>query len=148
MAAQRPHRPAARDLRLTALIQVGTQLHRELVDVTAQVRAAVATSGVREGLCCVSVPHTTAGVTVNENSDPDVAADLLRWAQDTLGDEHRYKHWERNAGGHILSSLFGCSTTLPVEHGDLALGQWQAVYLVEGDGPRQRTVRVTLVPSS
>jgi secondary thiamine-phosphate synthase enzyme len=129
-------------------IQVRSQRHRELVDVTAQVRAAVRRSGVDDGLCCIYVPHTTAGLTINENADPDVAADLLRWAVEALGDERRFRHWEGNAGGHILSSLFGCSTTVPVRGGDLALGRWQAIYLVEGDGPRERTLHVTLVPSA
>ena len=123
--------------------------HRELLDVTAQVRAAARelaqAAGVSEGLCSVYVPHTTAGLTINENADPDVAADLLRWATELLGDEGRFKHWERNTGGHIFSSLFGCSLTVPLAGGDLTLGQWQAIYLVEGDGPRERTLRITML---
>ncbi|MGH2354905.1 MAG: secondary thiamine-phosphate synthase enzyme YjbQ [Chloroflexota bacterium] len=129
-------------------VRVKTGQHRELVDVTGQVREVVQASGVVDGLCCVYVPHTTAGVTINENADPDVAADLLRWAEEALGDERRFKHWEGNAGGHILSSLFGCSTTVPVRGGELALGRWQAIYLVEGDGPREREVRITVVPAT
>lgn len=103
-----------------------TQRHRELVDVTVQVRAVARGAGVTEGLCCVFVPHTTAGLTITKNADPDVAADLLRWAEEALGSEHRFKHWEGNAGGHILSSLFGCSLTIPIVAGDLALGRWLA----------------------
>ena len=115
--------------------------------MTAQVRAAARelAAGITDGLCSVYVPHTTAGLTVNENADPDVTADLLLWATELLGDENRFKHWERNTGGHIFSSLFGCSLTVPLTDGDLALGQWQAIYLVEGDGPRERTLRVTVL---
>jgi secondary thiamine-phosphate synthase enzyme len=133
----------------TREIRVRSTRHRELQDVTAQVRTATRelaqAVGVSDGLCSVYVPHTTAGLTINENADPDVAADLLLWATDLLGDENRFKHWERNTGGHIFSSLFGCSLTVPLAGGDLALGQWQAIYLVEGDGPRERTLRVTVL---
>jgi secondary thiamine-phosphate synthase enzyme len=125
-----------------------TTRHRELLDVTALVRSAVRRAGVRDGMCTVYVPHTTAGLTINENADPDVATDLLRWAEELLGDERRFKHWEGNSGGHILSSIFGCSATVPVENGDLALGRWQALYLVEGDGPRERQLRVTVLGES
>ena len=129
-------------------IHVHTQQHRQFLDVTAQVRQAVRASGIQEGLCCVYVPHTTAGITINENADPDVAKDLLRWSQEALGDERRFVHWEGNAGGHILSSVFGCSATIPITSGDLALGRWQALYLVEGDGPRDRTLHVTIISST
>ena len=126
-------------------IAVPTRQRRELVDVTAEVRAAVAAAGVQFGLCSVYCPHTTAGVTINENADPDVAADILRWVDEALGDERRFTHQEGNAGGHIMSSLFGCSVTVPVRDGALALGRWQALYLVEGDGPRRRTLVVTII---
>ncbi len=130
-----------------ATLQVRSQRHRELVDITQPVREVVQRSGVHTGLCCIYVPHTTAGLTINENADPDVAADLLRWAQEALGDERRFRHVEGNAGGHVLSSLFGCSLVVPVAGGDLALGRWQAIYLVEGDGPRERTVQVMFMAS-
>jgi|SRR5581483_1524729 len=130
-----------------ATLQVRSQRHRELVDITQPVREAVQRSGVRAGLCCLYVPHTTAGLTINENADPDVAADLLRWAEEALGDERRFRHFEGNAGGHIFSSLFGCSLVVPVQAGNLSLGRWQAIYLVEGDGPRERTVEVMFMAS-
>jgi secondary thiamine-phosphate synthase enzyme len=126
------------------LVRVQTERHRELRDVTAGVQDAVRQSGVADGICVVFVPHTTAGLTINENADPDVCADLLRWVEEALGDERRFQHAEGNAGGHIMSSLFGCAVTVPIEGGELALGWWQAIYLVEGDGPRQRTLRVTV----
>ncbi len=129
----------------TITVTARSTRHRELLDVTALVRAAVRQSGAQDGLCTVYVPHTTAGITINENADPDVAADLLRWAEDMLGDEARFKHWENNSGGHIFSSVFGCSVTIPIESSDLALGRWQAIYLVEGDGPRERQLQVTVL---
>src|SRR5581483_980062 len=112
--------------------------HRELVDVTRQVEAAVAESGVVEGIALVFCPHTTASVTVNENADPDVVADLL-------GDERRFRHAEGNAGGHVLSSLLGVGLTLPVSGGRLRLGQWQAIWFCEWDGPRSRRVQVQVI---
>src|SRR5207237_10207807 len=85
-------------------------------------------------------PHTTAAVTINENADPDVVDDLLRVYVELLGDEKRFRHAEGNSGGHALTSLVGPSVTLPVQNGALVLGQWQAVYLCEFDGPRERNL--------
>jgi secondary thiamine-phosphate synthase enzyme len=126
-------------------ISVPTSRHRELVDVTQQVRQLVRASGVAEGMCLISSPHTTAAVTVNENADPDVPTDLLRAYVDLLGDEARFQHAEGNSGGHALTSLVGPSVTLPIAAADLVLGQWQAIYLCEFDGPRQRTLHVQVI---
>jgi secondary thiamine-phosphate synthase enzyme len=90
-------------------------------------------------------PHTTAGITINENADPDVTADLLDAYAQMLGDENRFRHAEGNSGGHTLTSLVGPSVTIPIERGRLALGRWQAVYLCEFDGPRERTVQVQVL---
>ena len=127
---------------------VATQRHRDFVDVTAQVRSIVANSGARDGLCVVYSPHTTASITINENADPDVVTDLLRAYVDLLGDENRFRHDEGNSGGHALTSLTGPSVTIPVVDGRPTLGRWQAVYLCEWDGPRERTVIVQVVKSS
>jgi len=126
-------------------IAVETRRHRELVDVTGPVQAAVAASGVRDGIALVFCPHTTASVTVNENADPDVVTDLLAAYVELLGDERRFRHAEGNSGGHALSSLVGASLTLPVADGRLALGTWQAVWFCEWDGPRRRTLGVQVV---
>ncbi len=126
-------------------IAVDTRTHREFVDVTSRVAALVSTSGVVEGTCTVFSPHTTASITVNENTDPDVVSDLLRAYVDLLGDENRFRHAEGNSGGHALTSLVGPSITIPVSAGRLALGTWQAIYLCEWDGPRRRTVSVQVV---
>jgi secondary thiamine-phosphate synthase enzyme len=126
-------------------IAVQTGRHRELVDVTDRVREAITASGVGEGIALVFCPHTTASVTLNENADPDVVADLLRAYVDLLGDERRFRHAEGNAGGHALSSLVGASLALPVSGGRLQLGTWQAVWFCEWDGPRSRTLQVQVI---
>lgn len=125
---------------------VATDRHRDLIDVTAQVSRAVADAGVGDGLCVVFSPHTTCSVTINENADPDVVTDLLEAYVALLGDERRFQHAEGNSGGHALVSLTGPSVTIPISGGRLALGTWQAVYLCEWDGPRQRTLHVQVLP--
>jgi secondary thiamine-phosphate synthase enzyme len=126
-------------------LTIPTSRHRDFVDVTDRVEAIVAGSGVGDGICLVFSPHTTAGLTINENADPDVVSDLLRAFDDLLGDERRFRHAEGNSGGHALTSLVGPSVALPIHGGRLELGQWQAIYLCEFDGPRQRTLQVQVV---
>jgi secondary thiamine-phosphate synthase enzyme len=100
---------------------------------------------VADGICLVYSPHTTAAITINENADPDVVSDLLRAYADVVGDEQRFRHAEGNSGAHALTSLVGPSVAIPVQRRALVLGQWQAVYLCEFDGPRQRTVQVQVI---
>jgi secondary thiamine-phosphate synthase enzyme len=128
-------------------LRVQSSQHRQLLDITRQVQDVVRASGVSEALCLVFSPHTTAGITLNENADANVVTDLLGVFTELLGDERRFKHAEGNSGGHALTSLVGPSVTLPVMRGELVLGRWQAVYLCEFDGPRQRTVHVQLLTS-
>jgi secondary thiamine-phosphate synthase enzyme len=123
-------------------LAVQTSKPRDFIDVTERVQALVRTSGVGEGMCVIYSPHTTAAVTVNENADPDVVADLLEAFADLIGDERRFAHAEGNSGAHALTSLVGPSVTLPVAGSRLVLGRWQAVYLCEFDGPRERTLQV------
>jgi secondary thiamine-phosphate synthase enzyme len=123
-------------------LAVQTSKPRDFIDVTERVQALVRTSGVGEGMCVIYSPHTTAAVTVNENADPDVVADLLEAFADLIGDERRFAHAEGNSGAHALTSLVGPSVTLPVDGGRLVLGRWQAVFFCEFDGPRQRTLQV------
>jgi secondary thiamine-phosphate synthase enzyme len=125
-------------------IQVRTRSHAELVDVTAQVQEAVSHSGVSDGLCHVFVPHTTAGLTLNENWDPAVRRDVLAALEELVPWDADYQHREGNSAAHVKASLMGFSHTLPVEDGRLALGSWQGVYLAEFDGPRRRRVLVTV----
>ncbi len=129
----------------TTEYDVKTHGRSEMIDITSLVQQAVDKAGVKEGTVTVWVPHTTAGVTINENADPDVVRDVLEaldravpWRQDF------YRHDEGNSAAHVKSSLVGCSTTIPVADGRLALGTWQAVYFCEFDGPRTRKVVVTV----
>ncbi|MBI5015109.1 MAG: YjbQ family protein [Deltaproteobacteria bacterium] len=115
-----------------------------LVDVTPQVARLVSDAGVAEGLCVVCVPHTTAGVTLNESADPDVARDLLAFLAGAVPHRGPYRHVEGNSDAHIKTSLLGSSVTVPVSGGRLVLGTWQGLFLAEFDGPRQRTVHVVV----
>jgi secondary thiamine-phosphate synthase enzyme len=125
-------------------LAVATHAHRDFIDITAEVQAIVRAARVVDGMCLVFSPHTTAAITLNENADPDVVADLLGAFVDLLGDERRFAHAEGNSGGHALTSLIGPSVTVPVQHGEIVIGQWQAIYLCEFDGPRRRTVQVQI----
>ena len=114
------------------------------IDVTARVGEAIGHGPVQNGICTVFIPHTTAGVTINENADPDVVCDMMS-ALDNMVPDLPYRHGEGNSRAHVKSSLLGCSVTLPVENRRLALGRWQGIYLCEFDGPRRRNVWVQLV---
>jgi len=125
--------------------RLATGKSRDFIDVTEHVAALVRRSAVRDGICMVFSPHTTAAVTINENADPDVVSDLLKAYADLIGDERRFEHAEGNSGAHALTSLVGPSVSVPVRDGGLVLGRWQAIYLCEFDGPRERTVQVQVL---
>ena len=116
------------------------------IDITGQVRKIVASGNVQNGLCQIFVPHTTAGVTINEIADPDVVTDMLAALGKIVPDLH-YRHSEGNSPAHVKSSLVGCSITVPISEGRLCLGTWQGIYFCEFDGPRTRKVWVQLVGS-
>ena len=124
--------------------EVRTRRRAELVDITERVAEAVARSGIAEGTCHVFVPHTTAGVTINEGADPDVAADIESHMTELVPKEAAYEHAEGNSDSHIKTALVGASCTAPVRGGKLALGTWQAIFLCEWDGPRTRRVEVAV----
>jgi secondary thiamine-phosphate synthase enzyme len=126
-------------------LDVRTRARSELQDITAQVQQILARSGVQEGVCHLFVPHTTAGLTLNENWDRDVRGDLVR-ALEAMVPDVPYHHGEGNSPAHLMSTLVGASETLLVRSGRLALGSWQGIYLAEFDGPRQRRVLVKIVP--
>jgi len=123
---------------------VRTSSRTDFVDVTSRVESVVGQSGVAEGLCCVYVPHTTAGITVNENADPAVRRDMLMELDRMVPLQDGYSHAEGNSAAHIKASLMGHSVTVPVVEGRLALGTWQGIYLCEFDGPRSRRIHVTV----
>lgn len=120
-------------------IQVRTRARRELVDITRQVASAARETG-GDGAWLVFVPHTTAGVTINEGADPAVAGDILMALEAAVPEEQPWKHAEGNSPAHILATLVGSSVVVAVEEGELALGTWQAIFLCEFDGPRGRKV--------
>jgi secondary thiamine-phosphate synthase enzyme len=127
------------------VLTVKTRSQTELVDITAEVGRKVAESGVRHGLCMVYVPHTTAGVTINENADPSVRTDLLMVLNQMVPWKADYRHQEGNSPAHVKSTLVGASQTVAVENGHLVLGTWQGIFLCEFDGPRRRTVHVRII---
>jgi secondary thiamine-phosphate synthase enzyme len=126
-------------------LQVKTTRRTELLDITREVQRAVRDSGVRSGECHLYVPHTTAGITVNENADPDVPRDIEAAMDRLVPKEGPYKHYEGNADAHIKSTLTGVSLSVEIEGGELQLGRWQGVFFCEYDGPRQREVRLRFV---
>ncbi len=124
-------------------LDVSTSQREQFVDVTNQVRAAVRESAVRSGSVIVFVPHTTAGVTINENADPSVRSDMVQGlAEIAPAARAFYRHDEGNSDAHIKASLVGPSLTVIVDDGDLALGVWQGIYFAEFDGPRSRKLYV------
>lgn len=126
-------------------LSVKTAEREQMLDVTPQVRNVVVQSGVSDGLVICFVPHTTAGITINENADPDVRRDILYKLNKEIPQSDGYHHGEGNSDAHIKASLFGSSVTIFIEGGQLRLGTWQGVYFCEFDGPRRRKlfVRVT-----
>ncbi len=133
---------------MASRISVLTRAKTALEDITNRVGEAVRRSGVDEGICHIYVPHTTAGVTINEHADPDVGRDILAKLEALVPARGNYRHVEGNADGHIKASLVGSSQAVPVEKGRLALGRWQGIFLCEFDGPRDRTVVVQVIPSA
>lgn len=127
-------------------IEVRTPAHSCLVEITAQVQRVVQRSGVKEGICYVFVPHTTAGVTINEAADPSVQEDMLNALERAVPWRASYRHLEGNAAAHVKASLMGSSVAVFVEGGLLRLGTWQGIYLAEFDGPRHRKVWVKVIP--
>lgn len=117
----------------------------ELIDITDKVQLLVSKSGVSSGVCFVFIPHTTAGITINENADPSVRSDIEQELESIVPFEHGYSHSEGNSAAHIKASLMGFSVTLLIESGRLQLGTWQGIYFAEFDGPRTRKVWVKIL---
>ena len=126
-------------------LRVKTNARTELVDITQGVQRLVSESGVRAGICHILVPHTTAAVTINENSDPNVGRDILKELNKIIPFDDNYGHSEGNSAAHIKSSLIGVAKAVPVEEGRLALGTWQALFFCEFDGPRHRRVAIRFI---
>jgi len=123
---------------------VRTSRRNEFIDITGEVAQAVLEAGVNDGVITVFVPHTTAGITVNENADPSVVRDILATLERLVPENGNYTHGEGNSDAHIKASMMGFSLQVIVEDGKLALGTWQGIYFCEFDGPRNRKVWVKL----
>ena len=129
---------------ISELIKVQSSGHSEFIDITDQVKYFLNKNGIKEGLCNIFIPHTTCGITINENADPDVKADILMELNKMVPLRDKYRHIEGNSAAHIKSSLMGFSITVPVLKSKLVLGTWQGIYLCEFDGPRNRKVRISI----
>ncbi len=127
------------------VITVKTGSTTEMVDITARIQTAVSASGVTQGLCMVYVPHTTAGVTINESADPNVKRDIMMVLNQVIPWEADYRHLEGNSPAHVKSSLIGASETLIIKSSTLVLGTWQGIFFCEFDGPRTRKVHIKLI---
>ncbi len=127
---------------------VKTRRRTEFVEITSEVAQILAEGGIKDGSVIVFIPHTTAGITINENADPDVQSDMIFEMNKVIPFEDGYRHFEGNSAAHIKASLFGSSVTLIVSGGSMRLGRWQGIYLCEFDGPRTREVWVKISPDT
>lgn len=125
-------------------ITVRTHARDEMIDISREIQSAFSASGVRDGICVVFTPHTTAAITINENADPDVQTDMIAGLNGLACEQMKFRHGEGNSPAHIKSSLVGCSETVIIENGSLVLGTWQGIYLCEFDGPRSRKVCISI----
>jgi len=129
-------------------LSLKTNKRVELIDVTERIQAIVTKTKIVSGVCFVFCPHTTAGLTINENADPSVKSDILNTLNKLIPENAGYAHSEGNADSHVKSSLFGSSLSIFVEGGELLLGRWQGLYFCESDGPRSRELWVKVVRES
>lgn len=126
-------------------INITTKHRNQLVNITSEILKIVSNSQVKEGVCIVYCPHTTAGITINENADPDVVDDLIMGLNKIVDSRWPFKHGEGNSDAHLKSSIVGCEKTIIIENGKLKLGKWQGVFFCEFDGPRNRNVEIKVL---
>lgn len=126
-------------------LQVDTYHKEEMIDVTSQVKEILQESKVTNGYIMLFVPHTTAAVTINENTDPDVQTDMILGLGEAFPNKDEYKHYEGNSDAHLKSSVIGVSETILIENGQLVLGTWQGLYFCEFDGPRSRKLLLKII---
>ena len=127
------------------ILKVKTNSRSEFIDITKQVQDVISSSEFKKGICQVYITHTTDGVTINENADPNVKLDIIRTLEKTIPWKNNYSHLEGNSAAHIKASIMGFSVTIPIENAKLLLGIWQCIYFCEFDGPRSRNVIVNLI---
>jgi len=128
-------------------LSISSRKQVDMIDITAEVCAAIGTQGISSGLAVVYTPHTTAAITINENADPDVTRDMVMEINKIVPFQDGYRHTEGNSAAHIKSSLFGASETLIIADGKVVLGTWQGIYFCEFDGPRRRQVHIQVIGS-
>jgi len=119
--------------------------HEELIDITGMVAAIIPKHAISDGICVIYTPHTTAAITINENADPTVRSDIVKGLRHLKFEQVNFSHSEGNSPAHLKSSIIGCSETVIIENGRMILGTWQGIYFCEFDGPRTRTVLVTII---
>lgn len=124
---------------------INTRSSTEMVNITTQVQNELGKAEIKNGICTVFVPHTTAGITINEGADPDVADDMIMELNKIVPLQDGYKHAEGNSAAHLKTSFFGSSVQIPVENSRLSLGTWQSIFICEFDGPRNRRVVVQVL---
>lgn len=126
-------------------LEIETDQHQEFVEITERIEKKIKESNVKEGIVLVYCPHTTAGITINENADPDVVWDMIDGFNSTFPVQNNYKHFEGNSHAHIKSSVLGNEKSLIITGGHLLLGRWQGIYFCEFDGPRKRKIYVKIL---
>ena len=125
-------------------VSVKTDVRNDMVDITHLVQKEISDARLQEGICVVYVPHTTAGITINEGADPDVCQDIIKKLNELVPYDSSYRHLEGNADSHIKASIIGSSVTVIIENGQLVLGTWQKIFFCEFDGPRSRRVYIKI----
>ncbi len=127
------------------MISVTSTRHSEMIDITSEVQNLIP-ANIQEGICHLFSTHTTAGLTINENADPDVQSDITKFMNKLIPwNDSLFNHYEGNSAAHIKSSLMGFSQTIPIKDGKLVLGTWQGIYFCEFDGPRSRKVCMNVI---
>ena len=126
-------------------ISILSKKQTEMIDITKEISGILAESKVQDGICILFVPHTTAGITINENADPDVVDDIIMELNKIVPIQDNYKHLEGNSAAHLKSSIVGFSETLIIKNGGLLLGTWQGIYFCEYDGPRNRKLVIKII---
>ena len=127
-----------------AEISISTAKRTQFVSITARVAEVIAVNGWQDGVVTIFVPHTTAGITINENADPDVARDMERFSDELIPQSKQFRHSEGNSDSHIKASFYGSSVQVIIRNGKIWLGTWQGIYFCEFDGPRQRKVQLAI----
>lgn len=133
-------------IKIMERISIKSSSRIDLIDITDKIQAEVTRSKNKDGVCVIFCPHTTAGLTINENADSSVRKDIIAALNKLVPANAGYAHSEGNSDGHIKASLFGTSLSVFIENGALALGTWQGIYFCEGDGPREREVWIKIIP--